>query len=206
MSEEKVANFLKSNLIPILVVAYFARYIFPQGIYSITLTALFYYLTIYLVVGGLIIAGVFGIVGLIRSRIKNTANTSKHKSFIVTAILGLALFGISFITRNAYFHLEFNSTVWKNKSISMDFDSNLLTPRQRMMEDLIGNHLFGLAKDEIESLLGEPDYSWQSESGNWIFRYVVGPEKGIGVDDECLEISFDITNRFQTHDDIYTCN
>jgi hypothetical protein len=205
MNEEKVITFIKNNILPISVGIYFIRLIFPQGIYSFTLTALFYYFTVYVVIGCLVIAGLFGAAGIIKSHSNKTTISQKHKSFVVASIIGLSLFGISFITRDIYFHKKFDSDLWKNTKISMDFDANLLTPRQRMMEDLVENHLSGLTKIEIESLLGTPNDSWQAEEGGWNLLYVIGPEKGLGVDDQCLHIHFDENDNFESYEDITIC-
>jgi hypothetical protein len=205
MSREKVTSFAKNNIIPILVLIYFVRFAIPQGIYSITLTGLFYTLTIYLVVGCLIATGLIGIIGYIKFRLKNTIFTAQHKSFIVTAALGLALFGISFVTRDTYLHKKFDSELWKDTRVSLDFDNNLLTPRQRMMEDLVENNLSGLNRTEVESLLGTPDDSWQPKEGGWNFLYVVGPEKGLWVDNECLVIHLDEKDQYQSYEDIPIC-
>jgi hypothetical protein len=117
----------------------------------------------------------------------------------------LLLFGVAAITRYTYFYQKFDSQLWKNTKVSMDFDANLLTPRQRMMEDLVKNNLSGLARAEVESLLGAPDDSWQPEGGGWDYLYVVGPEKGLGVDDQCLQIHFDEKDNFTSYEDIPVC-
>ena len=205
MSQEKITSFVKINIIPILILIYFVRFAIPQGIYSLTFTGLFYTLTIYLVVGCLIVAGLIGTVGYIKSRLKDNVFTAQHKSFLITAILGLALFGVSFITRHAYFNQKFDSELWKDKSVSMEFDSNLLTLRQKMMEDLTENILPGLKKSEVESVLGFPNYSSQPEEGGWDFTYIIGPEKGLGVDFQCLRIHFDDKDYFESYEDIPVC-
>jgi hypothetical protein len=205
MNKEEITSSIKSNIIPILVVIYFVRFAIPQGIYSINLTGLFYTLTIYLVVGCLIVAGLIGIIGYIRFRLKNTIFTAQHKSFLITAVLGLALFGLSFITRDAYLHINFDSDRWRNTKVSLDSDNNLLTLRQRMMKDLVENNLAGLNRSEVEALLGAPDNSWQSAEGDWTFLYVVGPEKGLGVDNECLEIHLDEKDQYKRYEDVPIC-
>lgn len=205
MSKEKIASFVKSNIIPILVVIYFVRFAIPQGIYSINLTGLFYTLTIYLVVGCLVAAGLIGIIGYINSRVKNTIFTAQHKSFLITAVLGLALFGISFVTRDVYLHKKFDPALWKDTSVSLDSDNNLLSPRQRMMKDLVENNLPGLIGSEVKALLGTPDKSWQPAEGGWNFLYVVGPEKGAGVDNECLVIHLDEKDQYQSYEAIPIC-
>lgn len=81
-----------------------------------------------------------------------------------------------------------------------------------MMDDLAENVLPGLTKSEIVSLLENPDYVWQLEEGEWGYwqpgkdggklMYIVGPEKGLGVDNQCLLIDFDERDIFQSYSDV----
>ena len=200
----KARNLTGNNIILILVVIYFVRCIFSQGTHSFTLTALFYYITIY-VVAGIAITGLFGVSGIIKSQVNKTIISLRHKTFVVTAIIGLSLFGISYITRYIYFHKKFDSELWKNISVSMNFDANLLTPRQRMMEDLVENHLTGLTKTEVVSLLGDPDSGLLSRESESSIVYVLGPERGLGVDYQCLMINFDENYIFESFEDFPIC-
>ena len=202
---EKIINFVKSSIFQILIVIYFVRYLFPQGIYSLTLTAFFYYSTEYLVVSATVIAGLIGVVRIIKSSRKNIEINPRHRSYLLAAIIGLIFYSISFITHNNYFHMKFDAELWRNTKVSMNSDANALTLRQRMMEDLIEHHLIGLTKTEVEFLLGVPHNTWQSDNSDWSFLYVVGPERGLGADSHCLVIHFDMDNLYQSYEDIQVC-
>lgn len=201
----KAKNFLKINIFQTLIIIYFVRLIIPQGIYSFTLTAFFYAFTIYFVIGALIIVGLVGVAGIIKSLKNKSSISPKHKSFVTTAIIGLVLFGISHIIHDSYFHKNFDSALWKNTRVSLDFDANLLTPRQRMMEDLVENHLTGLTKTEIVSLLGDPDSGLLSRERESSIVYILGPERGLGVDFQCLMINFDENDIVESFEDFPVC-
>ena len=201
----EIKTFLRRNIIPILVFIYFARFAIPQGNYRFTLTFFFYYFTIYLVVGLLVVIGIWGMVGSVKSRFESKLPNSQHKSFFVLAVFGLTLFSLSLISRYAYDHKRFDSGVWKNQEISLDWDVNLITPRQRMTNDLVENVLPRLNKDEVESLLDLPDNVWEPEEGGINFLYFLGPERGLGVDFECLLIHFDKTGHYQSHKAFGNC-
>src|SRR5688572_6981931 len=83
----------------------------------------------------------------------------KRNIFLILAAIGLILFGLSLISHQVNFHKEFNSELWKDKSTSLEVDSDLITPRQRMTNDLVNNILPGLTRVEAISLLGLPDDS-----------------------------------------------
>ena len=70
------------------------------------------------------------------------------------------------------------------------------------MEDLGENVLPGQNRSDVERLLGIPDYSWEPEEGGWSLMYLVGPEKGLGVDNQCLLIHFDEHDVFQSYGDV----
>ena len=205
MYNEKIIRLLNRNALQILVIVYFVRFLFPQGIYSFTLTALFYSFTKYLIVGATIIVGLIGAVGIIKSGRKSLSINPSHRTYLVAAILGLILYSVSFIIHDNYFHMKFDSEIWRDTKTSMNSDANALTPRQRMMEDLIENHLTGLTKTEVEFLLGAPYDSWYPENGGLSFRYIVGPERGLGADSNCLVIHFDEKDNYESYTDVPIC-
>jgi len=201
----KLKIFLKNNIILILILIYFIRFAIPQGTRGFSLTFFFYYFTLYIVVGGLILVGIIGIIALFQSYKKNSLLSSKHKSLLIIATFGLILFGISLISQYFYDHKKFDPILWKDTTASLMWDSNLLTLRQRMTNDLTKNILPGLKKTEAESLLGLPNDTWESDEGGINFLYVLGPERGFGVDYECLLIHFNEKDYYQSHETFGNC-
>lgn len=201
----EIRSFLRRNIVAILIFIYFVRFAIPLGVYRLTLTFFFYYFTIYLVVGLLVSIGIWGIAGLIKTKHQNKSVNPQHRYFLLLAIFGLALFGLSLLSRYAYDHKKFDSTIWKNQKVSLDWDINLITLRQRMTNDLVENVLPGLDKNKVESLLDIPNDVWEPEEGGVNFLYVLGPERGLGVDFECLLIHFDETGYYQSHKTFGNC-
>jgi hypothetical protein len=182
-------KFFEKNIFLILILVYFVRFSIPQGSYSSTATAIFYQYTVYFIVGFLVILGIFEVIKLINSRKQNRPIDPQSTSLLFLAILGLVLFGFSCISRYVYLHEEFSSGLWRDKTASLSLDSNFITPRQRMMNDLANNILPGLTRTETLELLGKPDDS--GAESDWVLLYRVAPEQPIGMDMMCLVIVFD---------------
>lgn len=80
--------------------------------------------------------------------------------------------------------IEFDSTVWKEETNHLAKDSK----RPRMIDNLMESKILDeISYDEMIQILGEPDSS--SEICN--FEYLVGRERGLGVDTESLCINFE---------------
>jgi hypothetical protein len=194
----KFVSFFKKNIPLIIVSIYFINLLIPPS------SHLLYALTIPFVVGGLFLIGMLGVVGLVRSRYKEEPANPTHKSFIFLMAVGFALSILSYIffplINDAYYHQKFDSKVWKDNAKAFDFDVNLYTPRQKMIDDLVDNVLPGLTRDEINDLLGDPDSGLLSVENESNIVYVLGPERGLGVDSQCLLISFDELGYFQKYE------
>jgi len=203
--ERTIKSFLRGNVAVILLLAYFGRLAIPAGIGPFRLAGFFYLFTLPVVTAVLLGIGAWGCFGLVKSRIRRIAIHPKHKSFSSLAAFGFALLSLSFVSLYSYHHKRFDSVLWKDVEKSMQWDANLLTPRQRMTADLVENVLPGLVRGEIEALLGVPYESWRSEDGLWKILYVLGPERGFGVDAECLAIEFDEAAEFQNAETFGNC-
>lgn len=194
-----IKGFIKNSIVPVFLLVYFVRFAIPQGsFYIFSPTVLFYGFTLIFVVGYLVIIGVIGVVGVVQMLIHHNSLSSRHKMFLFISSFGLVLFSISLGSRHAYMYKKFDTALWNGRTA---LDSNFISIRQKMMDDLSKNVLPGLSKSEIVPLLGTPDYVWLSEEGEWgywqpgkevgDFMYIIGLERGIGIDNECLLIQFD---------------
>jgi len=194
----KFVSFLLKNILLLSISIYFINLLIPPS------SHILYFLTFPFVVGGLFLIGMLGGVGLIRSRYKGEPANPTHKSFIFLMAVGLAWSILSYIflplINDAYYSKKFDSSVWKDTKKSLDFDVNLFTPRQKMIDDLVDNVLPGRTRDEIEFILGEPDSGYLSVESELNIVYVLGPERGLGVDSQCLLISFDELGYFQKYE------
>jgi hypothetical protein len=114
---------------------------------------------------------------------------SLKRIFIILAVIGLTLFSLSSLFQQINFNKEFNSRLWKDKSTSLSVDKDLITLRQRMVNDLVKNVLPGLTRVEAVSLLGNPDDS--GAEFDWALLYRLADYKTIGTDMMCLVVIFD---------------
>lgn len=88
---------------------------------------------------------------------------------------------------NSY-DMPFETKMWQSES-GLKFDKNLVTPRQRMLGDLIKNILPGKTKAQISEALGAPDGTRFAHWADMV--YVLGPQGGYGVDYEWLKIDLE---------------
>jgi hypothetical protein len=108
---------------------------------------------------------------------------------LVTACVALTGFVLLQPSAAAYLHAtEFDSAAWKARSI----DEGVMWPtRLRMVDDLLeGNLRNGLARAQVEELLGPPDKT--SYFRSWDLVYQLGPERGLfRIDSEWLVFRLD---------------
>lgn len=81
--------------------------------------------------------------------------------------------------------LPFDSIAWKTRAYDSD-KNRMRSTRLRMIDDLIKIGLLKRkSRAEVVELLGVPDVERDT------LVYILGPERGFGVDNECLQIHFD---------------
>lgn len=83
--------------------------------------------------------------------------------------------------------LKFDSDLWRSEK-ALESDWTHVTPRQKMIKDLIRNNLSNKTKEDIFQLLGPSDttkYSPRAEAA-----YLLGLQRGFGVDNEWLLVYF----------------
>jgi hypothetical protein len=89
--------------------------------------------------------------------------------------------------------IDFDAAAWKEPA---EVQKNC---RIRMVDDLLATHdLYGLTRQEVADLLGEPDDT--SKFSNWDMVYWLGPERGfMALDSEWLVINFDDHRRVSAY-------
>ena len=95
---------------------------------------------------------------------------------------------------------KFNSRIWKTSN-SIQGDKNLVSEREKMLQDLIYNVLPNKNKDEIEQLLGKSLDTPYFQSIHKDLIYYLGPERDnvINIDSEWLLIWLDKSNKFKKY-------
>ncbi len=96
-------------------------------------------------------------------------------------------------------HQEFSSEIWRTPDSARHVSYDL-TPRQRMLDDLVENVLPGSTKSEIETLLGASTNTGYFSKSERDLIYVLGMERGLGVDSEWLLIWFDDLGNFERYE------
>ena len=89
------------------------------------------------------------------------------------------------------YDLSFNSELWKDES-SLVFDDSFITMRQKMLGDLVENHLLGRTNIELVSLLGVPADKMDPDGEGASLSYPTGPQRDsyITIDYEWLIVEF----------------
>lgn len=187
----------------ILLFLYFGFMAVPQWFRPFSPQFLVWIVALPIIVIALIVVGVWGIVGMWRTQNNKAQPNPRHRFFVHLAGAGLLWFGVSIaLARETHFrynHQPFRSAVWRDPD-SARYVSYDLTPRQRMLDDLVKNVLPGSTKDEIETLLGEPARTNYFSSTDQDLIYLLGAERGVGVDSEWLLIWFDDTGTFERYE------
>jgi|SRR6266511_3681094 hypothetical protein len=114
--------------------------------------------------------------------------TLKMLAGVVVSVLlvsvGFLFFLRFFIFQNPFNDQRFNQSLWAAYSGSTD-PSN---PRGQMYEDLTTNNLKrGMSRQDVLTLLGEPDFSKEET----VFKYNLGAWSGFRIDYDSLDIEFD---------------
>lgn len=106
------------------------------------------------------------------------------KPVIIT--IGILLI-CGFFLRGKISHKKFDSDKWKNSDLNSEENWSL---RWDMMNSIRNNHdLVGMQKNEIISLLGEPDDS-TSEKENHMYYYLGFSHQGINTGNLYLNLNY----------------
>lgn len=198
------ASFLTNKrLYYFLLFVYFGFMTIPQWFRPFSPQFLVWLSALPFVFIALIMIGIWGAAGILQANRRRLQSKSKHIVFTQISGIGFLLFvvfmAIAYKTHFLYNHQKFNSEIWKDTD-SARYVSYDLSPRQRMLDDVVENILPGSTKDKIEKLFGESTNTGHYSSSERDLIYVLGAERGLGVDSEWLHIWFDNSGNFERYD------
>jgi hypothetical protein len=90
------------------------------------------------------------------------------------------------------FEKKFDETLWKSTE-AFEIDKDNISLRQKMLGDLVKNHLLGKKRELVITMLGEPSTKMDPDGNGPSLSYPTGYERGsyMGIDSEWLIIKFD---------------
>ena len=202
-NRNRVSFFTDQKIYHVLLFAYFGFMAIPQGFRPFSPQFLIWLVMLPVIVLVLIAIGVWGIIGIQRARASHVSPNPRYVSFAQISGLGLLWFvtsaGFAYGTHYLYNHKKFSSEIWRDPN-SAQYVSYDLTLRQRMLDDVVENILPGSTQSEIEILLGESMNTGYFSGNERDLIYVLGAERGFGVDSEWLLIWFDETGNFERYE------
>jgi hypothetical protein len=187
----------------VILFVYFGFMAVPQWFRSWSPQQLIWLIALPFVLFTLLVLGGWGRLAIHESKTKNVEPNPRWISATQVSAFGLCTFVLSIVlaygTHHLYNHQKFVAEVWKNPE-SARYVPYDLTLRQRMLDDVLENILPGSTQSEIIALLGEPtDTGYFFQSGRDLI-YVLGAERGLGVDSEWLLIWFDNSGNFERYE------
>lgn len=167
-----------------------------------------YALSLPIVLPLLLAVGVWGGVCLLRAWVRGRAPRPRHRAYLLVAGVALASFTLAFGLARALppplppgSHLQrFDRAVWQDPR-SADYVAGDVTPRQKMLADVVKSVLRGHTRAELEKVLGPSlETSYFKRTGRDLI-YVLGPQRDsfFAIDSEWLLIWLDKDGRFERY-------
>jgi hypothetical protein len=191
-------------------VVYFALLLVPHGFPVFGGTGLFfaYFLSLPVVLVVLLAAGVSGGAGLLYSRVRKRPFRARHREYVLVACVGLASFvlvlGLLRVLPHPLptgSHLQpFDRAVWQDPR-SAEYVQGDITPRQKMLADVVKSVLPGHTRAELEETLGPSLDTGYFKSAGRDLIYALGPQRDsfFAIDSEWLLIWLDQDSRFERY-------
>jgi hypothetical protein len=190
----------------LIFIVYFSGLLVPEiwpAIYNVPY--MFYVLSIPIALLVLLFFGAWGIAGLARARLSNRPAARGHVRLAAIALIGLFTFFALAVVRALIGYglpagsclLAFDAAVWQDPK-SSEFVENDITPRQKMLHDIVRNVIPGRTRAEVEARLGPSlDTSYFDNAGGGLI-YHTGPQRDslFAIDTESLLIWFDDEGKF----------
>lgn len=196
--------------VSVSVAAYFALLVVAKGFSGFGGTGLFfvYVLSLPVVVLVLLGLGVWGGIGLLRSRARRHPLRPRHRAYVFIGCVGLVSFALAVGLLRALprplptgSHLQsFDGAVWRDPR-SAQYVEGDITPRQKMLADVVKNVLPGRRRAALEEILGSSLETPYFKSSGRDLIYVLGPQRDsyFAIDSEWLLIWLDKDGRFERY-------
>src|SRR5262245_29193315 len=192
------------------VMAYFGLLLVPKSLPAIGGTKAFFVYFLSLPIALLVLLGVatWGGFGLLLSRLRAQPLKRRHRAYLFIACLGVGWFALVFSLARALPGAlptgsslkQFDRAVWHDPR-SADYAEGDITPRQKMLADVITNILPGRTRPELEDILGPSLDTFYFASTGRDLIYVLGPQRDsfFAIDSEWLLIWLDKDGRFKRY-------
>jgi hypothetical protein len=192
------------------VVVYFALSLIPPGSRTSNWTLFYFAYPLSLPIALIILfsLGACGGIGLLRSWMRHPPRTPRHQAYLVIACVGVASFVIVLgIARTlprplpTGSHIQsFDRAAWHAPHSAAYVDGDI-TPRQKMLSDVVKSILPGRTRTELEDILGSSlDTAYFKSTGRDLI-YILGPQRDayFTIDSEWLLIWLDKGGRFERY-------
>jgi len=196
---------------PACVAAYFELVLVPNVLPGLRPTGLFlaYGLSLLVMVVLLVPVGVWGGVGLLYASVRGRPPRPRHRAYLLVGCVALVSFHLAFSLRDALpralpagSHLQrFDRAVWQDPR-SVNPVPGDVTPRQKMLADVVKRVLPGRTRADLEEILGPSRETRFKSSSGCDLVYKLGPQRDsyIATDpDEWLLICLDKDGRFERY-------
>lgn len=212
MNRRVLTTGLKQCSIALLVIVlYFSVLLLPNWFPRFAGGAFFfwYLLSLPLVMAAVGLLGVWGLVGLIITRLRGRQPRERHRTYVVfsiaVALIFLAILGLNRAIPGGLPWgsqlLKFDERVWQDPKSSV-YVKNDITPRQKMLKDVVENVLPGKTREQIEQALGpslDTPY-FQSTGRDLIYRLGLERDLLFAIDSEWLLIWLDDSGNFSRYE------
>jgi hypothetical protein len=194
----------------VCVAVYFGLFLVPHAIPGLGGTGLSfaYALSLPIVVLLLLVVGVWGGVGLLRARVRGRPLRPRHRAYVLVGCVALASFTLTLGLARALprplptrSHLQrFDRAAWQDPR-SAHYVPGDVTPRQKMLADVVKSILPGRTRAEIEKTLGLSLETPYFKSTGRDLIYVLGPQRDsyFTIDSEWLLVWLDKDGRFKRY-------
>ena len=190
---------------------YFGLVLLQNGVPAVGGNMLFfaYVLSIPFVLMALVALGVWGGVGLLRAHFGKARPKHLHRVYVLVACISIVLSVIAFglarslpraLPSGSYLR-AFDSNTWKAPGSDHHVAGDI-TPRQKMLGDVVRNILPGRTRAELEELLGPSVQTAYFRSTGRDLIYPLGFQRDavFSIDSEWLLIWLDDRGRFRRYE------
>ena len=117
---------------------------------------------------------------------------SKQTILISLVLVGLAFFGIAVLFDDGVDQIYFDSDVWKNTPAEFSLEST----RLKMVDDFLDKYfIVGMSRDEVISLIGEPDQTEYFKSYEMVYMLGQETDSYFAIDSQWLVLDLNDSER-----------